>query len=518
MNPQKTTIVPFTRRRKVTLKLLQLERTTIEYSSQVKYLGIILDSKLNWGSHLEHVITKASNALWLSHRTFGKKWGLKPRMIFWIYTVIVRPRISYASLVWWPKVKVKAAQLKLGKLQRLACLAITGAMRSSPSKALDALLCLLPLHQYLKNEAAKTALRLEEITNFLEGDLVGHMEIIKYLYKDPVMAMQEDWMPTRLNLDIPYEAIEVDRRVWESGGPEVAPGSIIFFTDGSKTVDGTGAGVTGPGINISIPMGKWTTVFISEIYAILECAAICLQRKYRNARINIFSDSQAALKALVSSTCQSKLVWECSSLLKQVSVMNHVKLYWVPGHCGVDGNEKADALARQGSSDQFIGPEPFCGVSRSIKKYNLKDQALKQLQDNWNREHSMRQSKLFITPDIKKTNKLLSLNKKSLSTIVGLFTGHCPCRYHLKKLEVISSEVCRFCDSEKETAEHLLCKCGALFTRRRIQFGKSLLSANEIQLIDPNKIVEFIFQIIPDWSSWSRQEGTVIHPYGNMSS
>lgn len=37
--------------------------------------------------------------------------------------------------------------------------------------------------------------------------------------------------------------------------------SIIFYTDDSTMNESTGAGITSLGIDISIPMGRWTTVF-----------------------------------------------------------------------------------------------------------------------------------------------------------------------------------------------------------------------------------------------------------------
>jgi hypothetical protein len=46
VNPSKTIIVPFTRRRSVKLMPPVLNENTINFSTEVKYLGLILDRKL----------------------------------------------------------------------------------------------------------------------------------------------------------------------------------------------------------------------------------------------------------------------------------------------------------------------------------------------------------------------------------------------------------------------------------------------------------------------------------------
>jgi len=41
-----------------------------------------------------------------------------------------------------------------------------------------------------------------------------------------------------------------------------------------------------------------------------------------------------------------------------------VGLYWVPGHAGVQGNDIANKLTRDGSVQKFFGPQLSLGASR----------------------------------------------------------------------------------------------------------------------------------------------------------
>jgi len=59
--------------------------------------------------------------------------------------------ITHAAIVWWPRVELGVAMLS--RVQRLACLAITGAIRTSPTAALEVITGLLPLDIYIKQVA-----------------------------------------------------------------------------------------------------------------------------------------------------------------------------------------------------------------------------------------------------------------------------------------------------------------------------------------------------------------------------
>jgi len=116
--------------------------------------------------------------------------------------------------------------------------------------------------------------------------------------------------------------------------------ALIWFTGGSRANLGTGSGIFGlrPKRSLSFPLGKFETVFQTEIYAILQCACENIRRAYKNKRILIFSDSQAALTALSGPKVTSGLAAECLDALSVLASLNDVTLTWVPGHQGISGN------------------------------------------------------------------------------------------------------------------------------------------------------------------------------------
>jgi len=53
INPAKTTVVPFTRRRKLAnLKTIQISGEFMEFKQEIKFLRVTLDHKLLWNRHI----------------------------------------------------------------------------------------------------------------------------------------------------------------------------------------------------------------------------------------------------------------------------------------------------------------------------------------------------------------------------------------------------------------------------------------------------------------------------------
>jgi hypothetical protein len=128
---------------------------------EVKYLGVILDSKLSWNQHLQKIIRNAETTFAVARCMYGKKWGLRPTMVHWLCTRVIRLSVFHAALVWWPKVKQKSTKIQLGKIQRRGYLAITGAMKSTPTAAMEVLLNQTPLNPLIMAETRMAIYRLK---------------------------------------------------------------------------------------------------------------------------------------------------------------------------------------------------------------------------------------------------------------------------------------------------------------------------------------------------------------------
>ena len=133
---------------------------TITLSKTVKFLGVTLDNKLNYNTHIDNVTQKATAALMRYKRAVGPMWGLSPKTCKWIYTTVVRPILSYSATIWVRTLDNKNNLKKLERVQALALRIMTGAFPSNPFNSLNHLTETPHIGCYLKGEAAKGAARL----------------------------------------------------------------------------------------------------------------------------------------------------------------------------------------------------------------------------------------------------------------------------------------------------------------------------------------------------------------------
>ena len=242
-----------------------------------------------------------------------------------------------------------------------------------------------------------------------------------------------------------------------------------------------------------MPLGNYVTVFLSEISGILECCDIILKENHIIST-HIFSDSQSSIKALNGYKFTSALVLECRDALDLLSSICPVELTWVPGHQGIEGNEKADHLARAASTTHFIGPQPVYAVSFASLKSIITRWKATTFSNYWNSLSFAKHAKNCISINGKNSRYYISLNRTNLRKLTQVLTGHCPLNKHLHAMGFITDPLCPKC-GEVETAEHLLCHCPAYIKARMKHLGGFTISYNIVWSLPPYLILKFINEI-----------------------
>ena len=150
VNPDKTGLVVFTRRRKLPgFFEPHLFDVTLCHPMSVKHLRVVLDSRLTWRERVDVKVRKAHNLLWACRRAFGVMWDLKP----WLYVSISSPSITFTSLVQRPGCQMASDKKRLSRFQRFAHLEITGVIHITPTGAMEALTGLPPPDLVIQGEA-----------------------------------------------------------------------------------------------------------------------------------------------------------------------------------------------------------------------------------------------------------------------------------------------------------------------------------------------------------------------------
>ena len=484
VNPGKTEMVLFTKRYKIEgMKPIIFYNQELACSKQVKYLGVILDSKLNWKAHVDAKCQKAIVAFAQLRRTTGKTWGHSPKIAYWLYTMVIRPMLCYAAVIWWPRVTYITVEKQLEHVQRLSCLLITGAMRTTPTAALELIIGLTPITVYIKQEAMLACFRLQTNSQWV-SNACGHTSIKSNLHNNiPIPHWRCDKIIPRYMFDKNY-VVEIPVRLdWTNNNVNLCD-DIVCYTDGSRleSHSSSGASVFEQTQNKKhiLPLGRYATVFQAEVYAILTCTDLLCNSVDRS--ITICSDSQAALKSISSAKTTSGLVWETMTKLQDLSMNNCVRLLWVPGHSKIEGNEIADALARQAASSDFIGPEPALGLSAMSTKRIIRKWSVCEQNKRWHNLQGCRQAKqLMLGVNTRLSKYALRLPRRDVRILVGLLTGHNTLNRHLALLKKQSDATCPLCEDEQETSLHFLGRCSATMVRRIQYFERPFLNPCELR-------------------------------------
>ncbi|GBM41018.1 RNA-directed DNA polymerase from mobile element jockey [Araneus ventricosus] len=143
--------------------IFKIKNQTIPWSQQAKYLGIILDKKLTWQSHIASIKTKFRNVSRKLCPLIARSSDMRRRYKILIYTATLRPIITYVCPIWEAAAKpnIKKLEVLENNIIRQICKAGWYMRDEDIRKAIK----LPPLKEFIKDISTKFYNNIENIDN-----------------------------------------------------------------------------------------------------------------------------------------------------------------------------------------------------------------------------------------------------------------------------------------------------------------------------------------------------------------
>ena len=331
-------------------------------AEKVEWLGVILDDRLDFKEHWRQPIGKARSLLGALGTIGNSKWGMSPVSWRAAYTGMVRAVASWGVEIGWQGQKEWRHEMTL--LQNAVMRKTLGAVKGTSGRKAGAIAAVEGVETFARAATGRFLARTlcdppRAGIGVVDEGIAG---------KRRLSCGGECWCGHVDVVDLgPCKSSTAE--VWERAIKEAGEGRLVVYTDGSRDSGGrVGGGWHAPGNGAgSVAVGSIATVWDGELAGIRQAL-----RMAPKVEMLVLSDSTAALQAIVSAAHSGR-----GRTRDPVEVMDEVgrrsllglstRFGWVKAHTGIDGNERADLMAKAGCRESIL-PQATEGEVRAYWK------------------------------------------------------------------------------------------------------------------------------------------------------
>ena len=496
-SPSKSAVVIFSKNNKMrqTESQLSISQNTMPYVSSFKFLGIVLDSRLSMVKHIEYIKTKCNARLNLFRCIAGIDFGADRKTLLQLYRSLVRPIIEYGAVIY-----AAASENQLKKVETIQNTFIRialGVMKTSPIPSLQVESGIQPLYFRRVEQSLRYT---NKIMFHPHHNTFKSLHILPSIHHGRIAPAEKRSGLTiasrikKFSTELEYVQPEIrpQRRCnippWQMKDRNVTflleqPKTLttqediqqkflefrdrfhnfhFIFTDGSKDGDRTSNSIycSGSQQTKQFRLPNNTSIFIAEMHALLQALKYIQQKQLQ--RSVICTDSRSVAQALLQRSSSSPLLSNIFQLHNRLT-NNDVEIHfiWIPGHSGIQGNERADRLAKEALQKNNITQIP---VEYQSIKAAIRHAIMKGWQTQWTNTTQATQLRR-IKPKTEIWTSANRENRREEKVLARLRLGH-TAYTHAYIYTQDPRPTCATC-RHPQTVEHILILCPNYRIQRR---------------------------------------------------
>ena len=402
---------------------LKLYGQQLPVEEQVKFLGLFFDKKLSFTPHIKYMKDKCRKALQLLRVISSKDWGGDQTTLLRIYRSHIRSKLDYGCIFYGLARRSYLAVLDPIANQGLRL--CSGAFRTSPIESLqvetgepslETRQLKLSLQYYMKMKANPENPAYSCVVN---------PEYKRLFHNKPgtIPTLGIRLQPHLEDMEVELDAISVVRP------PE-----------------------------FSCRINDEASICTAELLAIE--AAIEYIWDSNDEEFMIITDSLSSLQALKSKKFNNPIVSNILHMCHYLSGHKDIIFCWLPSHIGIQGNERADVLAKAALDET----KQFYYIPYTDFKYNISVYLDDILQGEWNINVT---SKLFeVQPIIKRSFTPMERRRDDV-VLCRARIGHA----YFTNGYLLRGELRPMCCNTRLTVRHVLLSCAKYAHIRRKYFA-----------------------------------------------
>lgn len=487
LSSAKSAAMVFKRGRSLNDLQLKIRNQSIPQVQTFKYLGILLDTRLTFHAHIEQLRTRCLQRMNILKCVSGSTWGADRKSLTLLYCSLIRSVLDYSATV--ISVVCATSRQRIESIQSMCLRIISGAFRTTPVTALQADIFL----PSLENRRMYLLLRKYFQVMSMPNHPISPCMNLNYVYNAQCpqktirsIAIVAQSAQTEVNMCTPHIAPKPPALAyWLHSLPDVqylinckksqtSTAEILadfhayksahsdhtfIYTDGSLQNEQVGSAVVWLNLKLIYRLPDIASVYTAELYAIKR--AMILVRDSRCPFSVICTDSRSALEALQRpQDIDHPLVYDILRIFFTLPCGQNIILLWIPGHCFIPGNERADVAAKEASLLPAVTniQLPLCDVLSTLKQ-----RFSSYLQMQWEKNHS---NHLFeIKPKLAPWHTSSQNTRQREVLLTRLRCGHTRLT-HSYMLDNDPPPNCERCGS-RLSVEHILLKCPNEALRKR---------------------------------------------------